>query len=567
MDRSLGFLLTGLVLLPISLPAQDQAAAGLPVKYTGPPTVAEITPGDLMTRLYIFADDSLAGRQAGKTGHFRGTVYLGAELEKLGLEPAGDDGTFFQAVPLLDVVPMVTLTLDNVALKMEQDYLMLSAGFPGGFGGTASDTALTTVFGGRLGTDNAIKPEEAAGNIVIFLPPRAPNGQETPAFWGYPRLGEYSEAKGIFVAGLHLLPPQFFSFFTDASTGYFPEGPPPSDGQLGMLISPELGTRIVGVPLDKALPGAVGKPLSGEAGFGVEPTEAPSRNVVAILRGSDPALQNEYVTIGAHSDHIGFANAPVDHDSLRAFNTVVRPRGADGQPRPPNAEQQTTIASLLDSLRALRPGRLDSISNGADDDGSGSVSLLEIAESMVHDATKPRRSVLFIWHVGEELGLFGSQHFTDFPTVPRDSIVAEINVDMIGRGGASDVENGGPGYLQLIGSRRLSTELGDLVEQRNTAGDFGFHFDYQFDANGHPDQYYCRSDHYNYARYGIPVVFMSTGGHRDYHMLTDEPQYIDYDQLALVSRFIQDMARTVADLDHRVVVDHDKPDPHGQCVQ
>jgi hypothetical protein len=92
-------------------------------------------------------------------------------------------------------------------------------------------------------------------------------------------------------------------------------------------------------------------------------------------------------------------------------------------------------------------------------------------------------------------------------------------------------------------------------------------FDYQYDANGHPEQYYCRSDHYEYARYGIPVVFLSTGGHVDYHMLTDEPQYIDYAQLLRTTRFIEDIAVTIADRDRRPSVDKPRPDPLGSCVQ
>jgi Peptidase family M28 len=138
---------------------------------------------------------------------------------------------------------------------------------------------------------------------------------------------------------------------------------------------------------------------------------------------------------------------------------------------------------------------------------------------------------------------------------------------MIGRGGAQDEKGGGPGYVQLIGSRRLSTELGDLVEAVAKTEPMKFHFDYQFDANGHPQQYYCRSDHYEYARYGIPITFFSTGGHRDYHQVTDEPQYIDYDQLTGVARLVHDVALRVANLDHRVVVDKTKPNPKAQCVQ
>ena len=202
-----------------------------------------------------------------------------------------------------------------------------------------------------------------------------------------------------------------------------------------------------------------------------------------------------------------------------------------------------------------------------DDDGSGTVAVLEIAEALVSAPVKPKRSILFIWHAGEEEGLWGSEYFTDHPTVPRDSIVTELNIDMIGRGRADDVKGGGPGYVQLIGSRRLSTELGDLVESVAKTEPMPFKFDYQYDANGHPQQYYCRSDHYEYARYGIPIVFFSTGGHRDYHQVTDEPQYIDYDQLARVSSLVRDVAIRAANIDHRLVVDKHKPDPHGQCVQ
>ena len=151
--------------------------------------------------------------------------------------------------------------------------------------------------------------------------------------------------------------------------------------------------------------------------------------------------------------------------------------------------------------------------------------------------------------------------------MPRDSIVAQVNIDMVGRGSADDIEGGGPGYIQAIGSRRLSTELGNLVESVNTTGQHGLTFDYQYDAPGHPQQYYCRSDHYMYARFGIPVAFFSTGSHRDYHMVTDEPEYIDYAKLARVSGFLFDLATTIANLDHRIVVDQAKPDPAGRCVQ
>jgi hypothetical protein len=149
-------------------------------------------------------------------------------------------------------------------------------------------------------------------------------------------------------------------------------------------------------------------------------------------------------------------------------------------------------------------------------------------------------------------------------------------MDMIGRGGAADVTGnskdggklrGGPGYVQLVGSRRLSTELGNLAETVNRTGRHGLRFDYSMDANGHPQNIYCRSDHYEYARYGIPIIFFTTGGHADYHQVTDEPQYVDYARAAQVSGLVADLARQVADLDHRPVVDQPRPDPNGRCVQ
>ena len=127
--------------------------------------------------------------------------------------------------------------------------------------------------------------------------------------------------------------------------------------------------------------------------------------------------------------------------------------------------------------------------------------------------------------------------------------------------------HGGPNYLQLVGSRRLSTELGNIVEQVNTQDHHGFTFDYTMDANGHPTNIYCRSDHYEYARYGIPIAFFTTGVHSDYHQVTDEAEYIDYQRMARVANLVEDIVVHVANLDHRVVVDQPKPDPRGACRQ
>jgi hypothetical protein len=213
--------------------------------------------------------------------------------------------------------------------------------------------------------------------------------------------------------------------------------------------------------------------LSGRVAVKAEPLPAPARNVVAVLRGSDPRLRGEFVALGAHNDHLGLATHPVDHDSLRALNRVVRPRGADSPERAATLVEQAAARTVLDSLRRQHPPRRDSVYNGADDDGSGTVALLEIAEAAAR-TPRPRRSLLFVSHTGEEEGVFGSSYFVDHATVPRDSIVAQLNMDMIGRGDATDLPGGGPSYIQVIGSRRLSTELGDLAEQVNVEGRHGF---------------------------------------------------------------------------------------------
>jgi hypothetical protein len=293
-----------------------------------------------------------------------------------------------------------------------------------------------------------------------------------------------------------------------------------------------------------------------------------ARNVVAFLRGSDPTLRGEYVSITAHNDHVGFSHHPVDHDSLRAFNIVIRPMGADSRPHEPTAEESTRIRAILDSLRKAHPPRADSVYNGADDDGSGTIALIEIAQAMTRGNARPRRSILFVSHTAEEKGLVGSEWYTDHPTVPVDSIVAEIDVDMIGRGAARDIKAGGPTYLEVVGLRRLSKEFGDWLEAVNAKEPTPFVFNYEYDAPGHPDQYYCRADHYSYARYGIPSVSLSRGGHMDYHQLTDEPQYIDYPDYARLTKLVFDAAIFVANADHRPGLDAPKPaNPHVPCKQ
>jgi hypothetical protein len=340
-----------------------------------------------------------------------------------------------------------------------------------------------------------------------------------------------------------------------------------------MWLSRRAAAVLLGGAPETLAPGATGPALRGRFGFARTPVAFPARNVVAVLRGSDPALRGEYVALTAHNDHVGYDHFPVDHDSLRAFNRVVRPMGADSPPRDPTPEERTRIRAILDSLRRLRPPRPDSIRNGADDDGSGTVSILEIAERLALGGARPRRSILFVSHTGEEAGLLGSRWFTDHPTVPLDSVVGEIDQDMVGRGTSSDypkggVGAGGPTYLEVVGAKRLSRAFGEVLDAANARQPTPFVFNLEYDRPGHPLQYYCRADHYSYARYGIPAMAISRGEHLDYHQVTDESQYIDYVDLARVSRMVLDAALSLANAPTRPALDVPKPaDPHGPCRQ
>jgi hypothetical protein len=538
--------------------------APLPLKHAPQPTTPAITPADLLTRVYIFADDSMMGREVGTVYNLKGTAYIEREVRRMGLQPAGDSGTFFQNLPVYNtaIAPTGTLTVDGTAFTAIKDFIPRDNSV---FGKVRSLDGTEVIYGGVYGdTATMVNPVDAVGKFVVMSVPIGPDGK---LVWGNNRqqlTGYYIMSAGVAVASLDAIDEENRQMILAPSQS-FKSGDQPLTVPAFIYVSNAMAQALLGAVPSSLQRGVIGKTLHGEIKW--DETPAPGRNVVAILPGSDPKLKSQYVAIGAHNDHVGFNHMPVDHDSLRAFNAVVRPKGEDDESRPAMPDEVPKIRAILDSLRKVNTPRQDSIFNGADDDGSGSMAALEIAEAFSKAENKPKRSILFVWHAGEEKGLWGSEYFTDHPTVPRDSIVAQLNMDMIGRGGPHDEEGGGPGYLQLIGSRRLSTELGDLVEAVAKTQPTPFKFDYSYDANGHPQQYYCRSDHYEYARYGIPITFFSTGGHRDYHEVTDEPQYIDYAQLARVANLVHDVAARVANLDHRVVVDKPKPDPKGPCRQ
>jgi hypothetical protein len=256
-----------------------------------------------------------------------------------------------------------------------------------------------------------------------------------------------------------------------------------------------------------------------------------SRNVVGIVEGTDPVLKHTYVTIGAHFDHIGYYQTPpptVGGGGGFGCGAQVRPEPREG----------------------------DIVNNGADDNGSGTVALMSTARAFAL-GPKPKRSLVFLWHTAEESGLQGSRYNADYPVVPNEQVIAHLNMDMVGRNRCDDP--GEANTVYLIGSDRISTDLHNLSEAVNAAMAAPLVLDYELNDPADPQSLYTRSDHYSYAAKGIPVIFYTTGLHRDYHYLSDEIEQIEFDKLARIARLVFVTGERLANLERPPVRDNKGP--------
>lgn len=574
--RSVGLALAVAIAAPVMLPAQAAKvnAYGNPERMAPAPTKAAIDVRDLQTRLYQFADDSMQGRQVGRVGNMKGTAYLAAEAKRLGLLPAGDNGTYFQTLPfhIRKFTNHSRLTVDGNPLEWGTDWIAVP-----GMRAPRVVANADVIFGGTFGdTVSRLSPAQALGKVVVMLSaPRDPAARgPRPSFGGPggPTGSPYPDAAAIVMVDLDELTAAQRAAINDptfavssapgraGARGGAANAPVDSlallKAQLAQL-SPQASLRITRAAaarlfkqttLDGVTAGAKGGVVNASLDFVELPSEW-ARNVVAIIPGSDPKLRHQYVAVGAHNDHVGLT-APADKDSVRAFNVAANRMLLENKMISLSPAQRSSIRVNMDSIRRVHPTpRLDSIRNGADDDGSGSMGVLEIAEAMMAMPVKPKRSTLFVWHTGEEGGLLGSAFFTANPTVPLDSVVAQINIDMIGRGRAEDLPGGGPDYVGVIGSFFDSKDLGDQVAAANRKLSRPLTLDYRYDSTMTWSGYnnlYSRSDHYNYAREGVPVAFFFTGLHGDYHQISDEPEFIDYPHFARVTSYIRDVVLDVA---------------------
>jgi Zn-dependent M28 family amino/carboxypeptidase len=507
--------------------------------------VNTITTAQLKDYLSFIASDVMEGRDTPSRGLDTTAQFLAVNLSRWGLKPAGDDGSYFQKIALSRALidkAETRVQLDSQTLALGDDYIP--------FARPAEVPATQLVFAGngwfvKSKNIDAYKGVDAKGKLaVIFSPPNAyPRGIASSDLTGkrgedWMNAAEYAQKQGV--AGIVLIPDfQYLANWdrnrariTERGTMRVDKFQSPPGAQLPQIVvSPRIanalfqGERQNATSIFESIyagqlpdPFALSPDKKLAITVKVKSESTTTQNVVAVFEGSDAVLKNEYVALGAHYDHVG-VGIPVNGDAIY---------------------------------------------NGADDDGSGTTALLAMAEALAKASVRPKRSVLFVWHAGEEKGLWGSRYFTDYPTIPLDRIVAQLNIDMIGRSKKEGDTNplnrelSGPNEVYVIGSKMMSTELGELTELVNKQY-LNLTYDYRYDNPADPNRFFFRSDHYNYARKGIPIVFFFDGQHEDYHRPADSVDKIDFQKMEKIARTIYLTLWEVANRPARPKVDKQLP--------
>jgi hypothetical protein len=480
-----------------------------------------ITAAQMRTYLEFIASDELEGRDTPSRGLDIAAMYIAQHLKQWGIKPAGDAGTYFQKFPLRrkKIDPSGTrLSLNNQTFVYGEDFL---SSFHSA--SVANAPIVYASHGWLINSKNidALQGLDVRDKIVVvannlpkgatFQDLQGKHGED----WAEPALNaQLKGAKAVIVFGnYNNLANWQATRWTQTEKGGLEFGKPQTLVTIPTITAaPRLinalffgekasGNNVYtrGVTQDFADPFALKAEKKISLSVAVQTEDTHSQNVIGVLEGADPVLKNEYVAIGAHYDHVG----------MNPFW---------------NGE--------------------DKIWNGADDDGSGTVAVMAMAEAFSKGAARPKRSILFIWVAGEEKGLWGSEYFTDNPTVPLQSIVTQLNIDMIGRAQAPGDENHPqnkalpkPGEVFVIGSKLMSTELGEVSESVNKSF-LNMTFNYKYDDPKDPEQFFYRSDHFNFARKGIPIIFYMDGSHADYHQTSDSIEKIDFANMEKIARTI-----------------------------
>lgn len=486
-------------MFPFILPlvALVSSGASAPLTLSEGRAIADsvILPASLKAYLEFIASDALEGRDTPSTGLNAAAEFIAFNLKKFGAKPGGDDGTFFQKIKLSKskfTAEKCTITLPNGKTLKYSDDFYLTQGLQG------------EVNGAVIYVPKSPDAETVKGKIVVL-------GKEASgrAAFEAQRMGALAVFKDSGDSATFIRNQKASTFF---GGGFRMDGIGGGQIMRGGIDHSVVEKLADGALLSTETPTNLKGTISIHVETTIETTY--TQNVVAIVEGSDPALKNEYVALGAHYDHIGTSE---------------------------------------------NKSKKDTIFNGADDDGSGTVAILGIAEAATRAKNKPKRSLLFVWHCGEEKGLWGSEYFNNNPTVPKGAIVAQLNIDMVGRSKPAGDTNRMNANLTdnnsiyVIGTTMMSTRLGQIVQQTNS-GYLKLGYDGRYDDPKDPNQFFYRSDHYNYAKNGIPICFWFDGVHEDYHGLGDEVSKIDFDKMSKVARTVFATAVVVANEANRPAV-------------
>jgi len=479
-----------------------------------------ITSDELKEKLYIYASDEHQGRETGSEGQKKALDYIKDHYVSINIPSAVTPDTYFQEVPLKNIkTPKVSITVNGTSFNYFEDFISQTSAATGTFSaneivyaGYGIDHEKSNDYEnldvkGKIVIVKSGEPKDKAGNYLV-------SGTKEISKWSNGRqsisakrnAAKENGAKALFFMDDALFK-RYSKFYKERDEkGGSRSLSLPKQGEeiYHFLISEKLGKALVST-IDDTEDNAVVK-STVEVNYESVSVDLPSANVAAIIKGSEKP--EEYIIISSHSDHIGLSN--------------------DGQ-----------------------------INNGADDDGSGSVAMLEIAEAFRAAAEKghgPKRSIVFLHVTGEERGLLGSRYYTDYsPLFPLENTVADLNIDMIGRVDPKR-ESDNRNYLYLIGSDKLSTELHNISEEVNKTYT-NIEFDYTYNDENDPNRFYYRSDHYNFAKNNIPIIFYFNGTHDDYHRPTDTPDKIEYDLLENRTRLVFHTAWELANREARIVVD------------
>lgn len=544
----LGFFLLLTFVFQSSAWAQTATKSNSPARKAADTITADL----LKDYLYYVASDEMEGRDTPSRGLDLTAKFIALNLKRWGFKPAGDEGTFFQKIALRrDVIDAEKASVEIGGQKFAygEDFMRVT-------GSTNGAVSAPIVYAGngwmiKSKNLNPYQGIDVKGKFIAvlgegmltspqFIVP-LPTGVTQADLTGdrgadWADVTTYARRNGA--AGVIVLPSKFLQQNWDGVKQFFGG----SRTYVEKLAEPQSQSpRQPTVPVflaassfaDALFAGESNNPMSGAANasfdlkadkkvnvnLAMKPEVVYTQNVVAIWEGGDAKLKNEMVAIGAHYDHVG-----------------VRP----------NAQGE------------------DKIWNGADDDGSGTVAVLAMAEALAKSPKKPKRSILLVWHAGEEKGLWGSEYFNKFPTVDIKAVTAQLNIDMIGRSRKTDDANpknkdlSGESEVYVIGSEMMSSKLGEVTKSVNNAF-LKLNYNYKYDDPKDENRFFFRSDHFNYAVNGIPIVFWFDGVHEDYHGANDEADRIDYTKMERISRTIFLTMWELADLKERPKVDKQLP--------